>query len=71
MLPNALPVVLVAGALQVGTAILVEAGLSFLGLGDRTVLSWGYLLNSAQPFLRAAWGCPCSPAWRSRSRCWR
>lgn len=55
VLPNALPVVAAAVALQVGTAILVEAGLSFLGLGDRAVLSWGYLLNSAQPFLRTAW----------------
>ncbi len=55
VLPNALPVALAAMALQVGTAILVEAGLSFLGLGDRTLLSWGYLLNGAQPFLRTAW----------------
>jgi peptide/nickel transport system permease protein len=55
LLPNALPVVLAAAALQVGTAILVEAGLSFLGLGDRNLLSWGYLLNSAQLFLRTAW----------------
>jgi peptide/nickel transport system permease protein len=55
VLPNTLPVALAAASLQVGTAILVEAGLSFLGLGDRSLLSWGYLLNSAQPFLRAAW----------------
>jgi peptide/nickel transport system permease protein len=55
VLPNALPVVVAAAALQVGTAILVEAALSFLGLGDRTLLSWGYLLNGAQPFLRVAW----------------
>jgi peptide/nickel transport system permease protein len=55
VLPNALPVVVAVAALQVGTAILVEAALSFLGLGDRTLLSWGYLLNGAQPFLRVAW----------------
>ncbi len=55
VVPNALPVVVAAAALQVGTAILVEAALSFLGLGDRTLLSWGYLLNGAQPFLRVAW----------------
>ncbi len=43
------------GALQIGAAILVEASLSFLGLGDRSVISWGYMLNNAQPFLRVAW----------------
>jgi peptide/nickel transport system permease protein len=55
VLPNALSVVVVATALQVGSAILVEAGLSFLGLGDRSVVSWGNLLNAAQPFMRVAW----------------
>lgn len=54
ILPNVLSVVLVSGALQVGAAILIEASLSFLGLGDRSVISWGYMLNNAQPFLRSA-----------------
>jgi peptide/nickel transport system permease protein len=45
----------VATTLQVGTAILVEAGLSFLGLGDRSVVSWGNILNGAQPLIRIAW----------------
>ena len=40
---------------QAGGAILVEAGLSFLGLGDPTVMSWGALLGSAQHFVREAW----------------
>jgi peptide/nickel transport system permease protein len=55
ILPHALPPVIVTGALQIGGAILVEAGLSFLGLGDRNVVSWGYMLNNAQPFLQVAW----------------
>jgi peptide/nickel transport system permease protein len=55
VLPNGLSLVVVTAALQVGTAILVEASLSFLGLGDRGVISWGYMLNNAQPFLRIAW----------------
>ncbi len=55
MLPNAIVVVVVSAALQVGTAILVEASLSFLGLGDRSLVSWGRMLNDAQPFLRLAW----------------
>jgi peptide/nickel transport system permease protein len=55
VLPNALGVVVVSTALQVGSAIPVEAGLSFLGLGDRTVVSWGNMLNLAQPLIRTAW----------------
>jgi peptide/nickel transport system permease protein len=55
VLPNTVSLVIVTAALQVGTAILVEASLSFLGLGDRSLISWGYMLNNAQPFLRTAW----------------
>ncbi len=55
VLPGALPPVITQGALSVGGAILVEAGLSFLGLGDRNVVSWGALLNDAQQFVRQAW----------------
>ncbi|MCW5854219.1 MAG: ABC transporter permease, partial [Anaerolineae bacterium] len=55
ILPNALPPVIVSAALQVGGAILTEASLSFLGLGERSIVSWGYLLNNAQAFLRVAW----------------
>jgi peptide/nickel transport system permease protein len=40
---------------QAGGAILAESGLSFLGLGDPTVMSWGGLLGSAQHFVREAW----------------
>ncbi len=55
VLPNAASVVVVSAALQIGAAILVEAGLGFLGLSDRTVMSWGTMLINAQPFLRTAW----------------
>lgn len=55
VLPNSISVVVVATTLQVGSAILVEAGLSFLGLGDRSVVSWGNILNGAQPLIRIAW----------------
>lgn len=55
VLPNAIAVVVVSTSLQVGAAILVEAGLSFLGLGDRSVVSWGNMLNAAQPLIRIAW----------------
>jgi peptide/nickel transport system permease protein len=55
ILPGALPPVITQAGLHVGGAILIEAGLSFLGLGDRSVVSWGALLNDAQQFVRTAW----------------
>jgi len=55
VLPMALPPIITLAALTVGGAILVEAGLSFLGLGDHNVVSWGALLNDAQQFVRRAW----------------
>jgi len=54
ILPAALPPVVTQASLGVGGAILIEAGLSFLGLGDRSVVSWGALLNDAQQFVRPA-----------------
>ena len=42
-------------SLNAASVILLEAGLSFLGLGDPTRMSWGYLANNAQQFLRVAW----------------
>ena len=55
VLPNALPPVVVAVSLSAASVILIEAGLSFLGLGDPDVVSLGYLANNAQRFLRVAW----------------
>jgi peptide/nickel transport system permease protein len=55
ILPNALAPVIVAAATQIAGAILTEAGLSFLGLGDPTQVSWGQMLNDAQRFIRTAW----------------
>ena len=55
VLPNVITPVTAYGALLMGNAILIEAGLSFLGLGDPNVMSWGYMLNNAQTFIRRAW----------------
>lgn len=55
ILPNALPPVVVIGSLTVATAILTEAGLSFLGLGDPNVISWGYMIGIGRTVLRTAW----------------
>ena len=55
VLPHARPVVAAEMSYTVGGAILAEAGLSFLGLGDPSVISWGALLGGAQHFVREAW----------------
>lgn len=55
VIPNAIAPVIALASLQVGGAIIIEAGLSFLGLGDPNVISWGYMLNNAQAFVRRAW----------------
>jgi len=55
ILPNALTAVVVTASLQIPSAILLEASLSFLGAGDPTVMSWGRMLNNAQQYMRQAW----------------
>jgi len=53
ILPNALGPVLVAAAFGVASCILVEATLSFLGLGDLTVPSWGQTIKEG--YATGAW----------------
>lgn len=55
VLPNSLSPVIVAAAVLVATAIITEAGLSFLGLGDPNVMSWGTLINIGRPSIRTTW----------------
>ncbi|HEX6684704.1 MAG TPA: ABC transporter permease [Candidatus Limnocylindrales bacterium] len=47
VLPNVMPLVLASTTLEVASAILAEATLSFLGLGDPTRISWGTMLSRA------------------------
>ncbi|WP_062438432.1 ABC transporter permease [Herbidospora daliensis] len=47
ILPNVMPLVLAHVVLTVSVAILSETTLSFLGLGDPTRPSWGYILDNA------------------------
>jgi peptide/nickel transport system permease protein len=55
ILPNILPPLLVQATLALATAIIAEAALSFLGLGQQPPApSWGSMLNSAQRFLTNA-----------------
>ena len=50
-----IPLVAVNSSFQAGQAALIEAGLAFLGLGDRNVVSWGAMLSDAQSYLNVAW----------------
>ncbi len=57
ILPNVLPLIFVLMAIDVGTIILVESALSYLGLGvPPGTPSWGSMLtNAASYFSRAPW----------------
>lgn len=55
ILPNVLSPIIVAGSLMVATAILIEAALAFLGLGDANAMSWGFMIGAGRSFLRDAW----------------
>ncbi len=55
MLPNCTSAIIAVGTLLIGTAVLIEAGLAFLGLGDPNVMSWGLIISSGRAVLRSAW----------------
>ncbi|MGH7278096.1 MAG: ABC transporter permease [Candidatus Rokuibacteriota bacterium] len=56
LLPNALGPLLVAATIGVGSNMVAEAGLSFLGLGAQApTISWGAMLADGQTFLVTAW----------------
>jgi len=55
ILPNALSPVIVSASLMVATAVLLESALSFLGLGDPNLMSWGYMIGAARTVIRHAW----------------
>jgi len=56
ILPNALPPVLALSSVIVASAILIEAALSFLGLGDPNRVTWGGMIAEGRAVLRsAAW----------------
>lgn len=62
LLPNLTPLLLVEGTLQLGTLILAEASLSFLGLGVQPPTpSWGGILAESQVFVTQAWWLPTFP----------
>lgn len=55
VLPNSIAPVVVATSILVAQAILTEASLSFLGLGDPSVISWGSMVGAGRSSLRTAW----------------
>jgi peptide/nickel transport system permease protein len=55
ILPNALSPVIVMASLMIASAILLESALSFLGLGDPNMMSWGYMIGASRSVIRNAW----------------
>jgi peptide/nickel transport system permease protein len=55
VLPNALSPIIVAASLMTATAIMIESGISFLGLGDRSAISWGFLIGTGRTAFRVNW----------------
>lgn len=55
VIPNALSPVIVISSVLVASAIITEAGLAFLGLGDPNVMSWGTMINLGRPSIRTTW----------------
>jgi peptide/nickel transport system permease protein len=56
VLVNALPVIVVQATLLLGQTILIESGLSYLGLGAQPPLpSWGNMIVEGRQFLASAW----------------
>ena len=61
ILPNSLSPVIVSASLMVATAVLLESALSFLGLGDPNLISWGYMIGAGRTVIRMAWWISCFP----------
>jgi peptide/nickel transport system permease protein len=55
--PQVLPLIIAQGVMDTSTAIIAESSLSFLGLGDPTLVSWGMMLHFAfeRAISRMAW----------------
>ncbi|WP_313692362.1 ABC transporter permease [Halorarum halobium] len=54
--PNVLPMSFLYGSFAIAWAIITEAGVSFLGLGDPETVSWGVMLQSARSYSAMAEG---------------
>lgn len=54
VIPNAMSPIIVTGSMTVASAILIEAALSFMGLGDPNHMSWGYMIGAGRTVIRQA-----------------
>lgn len=55
IIPNGIQPIIANSTLQIAGAILIEAGLSFLGLGDPNKASWGKMINDERASILTAW----------------
>ena len=55
ILPNTIAPITVMASLMVASAILLESSLSFLGLGDPNLMTWGYMVGAGRTRLLDAW----------------
>lgn len=55
ILPNAFPIIITQIMLTVGSVILLQASLDFIGIGDADRISWGSMLHNGQHFIRDGW----------------
>lgn len=55
ILPNALPPIVVSASVMVASAILTESALSFMGLGDPNLITWGSMIGEGRSLIRTHW----------------
>ena len=55
VIPNGIFPIIANTTMNISGAILTEAGLSFLGLGDPNVISWGQIITAGKGYLPKAW----------------
>ncbi|HMB11418.1 ABC transporter permease [Saliniramus sp.] len=55
VLPNTIAPITVMASIMVASAILLESALSFLGLGDPNMMTWGYMIGAGRTRLIEAW----------------
>lgn len=61
LIPNVISLIIVMATLSIPGVILAEAALSFIGLGDPTVASWGMILRAGQQNLDTTWWIAVAP----------
>ena len=55
IIPNGIFPVIANTTMGMASAILTEAGLSFLGLGDPSIISWGQMIYAGKQYITSAW----------------